>query len=34
MIFAQQLAISQNYTHIETSALRKAADSMPDILAR
>jgi integrase len=25
-------AISANYTHIETSALKKAADSMPDIL--
>lgn len=24
-------AISQNYTHIETSALKKAADSLPDI---
>jgi integrase len=26
------MAISQNYTHIETEALRKAADSMPDLL--
>lgn len=26
-------AISANYTHIETSALRKAAESLPDILA-
>ena len=26
--------ISSNYTHIETSALKKAADSMPDILKR
>lgn len=26
-------AISANYTHIETSALKKAADSMPDILS-
>ena len=25
------LGISANYTHIETSALKKAADSMPDI---
>jgi integrase len=25
-------AISANYTHIETSALKKAADAMPDIL--
>lgn len=25
-------AISQNYTHIEASALKKAADSMPDVL--
>jgi integrase len=24
--------VSQNYTHIETEALRKAADSMPDLL--
>jgi site-specific recombinase XerD len=26
-------AINAHYTHIETSALKKAADSMPDILS-
>lgn len=26
-------AVSQNYTHIETEALRKAADALPDLLA-
>lgn len=27
-------AISANYTHIETSALKKAADAMPDIFEK
>ena len=26
-------AINAHYTHIETSALRKAAESLPDVLA-